>query len=36
VSALVTLPVLAALVYSSIGQVRQFDQWDGLDLSLDA
>jgi hypothetical protein len=36
VSALVTLPVLAALVRSNITQVRQFDQWDGLDLSLDA
>jgi hypothetical protein len=36
VSALVMLPVLAALVRSNIAQVRQFDQWDGLDLSLDA
>jgi len=36
VSALVMLPVLAALVWSNIAQVRQFDQWDGLDLSLDA
>jgi hypothetical protein len=35
VSALVMLPVLAALVRSNIAQVRQFDQWDGLDLSLD-
>ena len=33
VSALVMLPVLAALVRSNIAQVRQFDQWDGLDLS---
>ncbi len=36
VSALVMLPALAALVWSNIAQVRQFDQWDGLDLSLDA
>lgn len=36
VSALVMLPVLVALVRSNIAQVRQFDQWDGLDLSLDA
>jgi len=36
VSVLVMLPVLAALVWSNIAQVRQFDQWDGLDLSLDA
>ncbi len=36
VSALVMLPVLAALVRSNIAQLRQFDQWDGLDLSLDA
>ncbi|MGO9468510.1 MAG: permease prefix domain 1-containing protein [Isosphaeraceae bacterium] len=35
-SALVMLPVQAALVRSNIAQVRQFDQWDGLDLSLDA
>jgi hypothetical protein len=35
VSALVMLPALAALVRSNIAQVRQFDQWDGLDLSLD-
>jgi hypothetical protein len=36
VGVLVMLPVLAALVWSNIAQVRQFDQWDGLDLSLDA
>ena len=36
VSALVMLPVLATLVWSYIAQIRQFDQWDGLDLSLDA
>ncbi len=36
VSPLATLPVLAALVWSNIAQVRQFDQWAGLDLSLDA
>jgi hypothetical protein len=36
VSALVMLPALAALVWSNIAQVRQFEQWDGLDLSLDA
>ncbi len=36
VSAPVMLPVLAAVVWSNIAQVRQFDQWDGLDLSLDA
>jgi hypothetical protein len=35
-SALGMLPVLAALVRSNIALVRQFDQWDGLDLSLDA
>ena len=33
---LLTLPVLAGLVRSNIAQIRQFDQWDGLDLSLDA
>lgn len=36
VSALLMLPILATLVRSNIAQVRQFDQWDGLDLSLGA
>ena len=36
VSALLTLPALAGQVRSKIAQIRQFDQWDGLDLSLDA
>ena len=36
VSALVTLPALAEGIRSKIAQIRQFDQWDGLDLSLDA
>jgi len=36
VSTLVTLPALAEGVRSKIAQIRQFDQWDGLDLSLDA
>jgi hypothetical protein len=36
VSALVALPALAEGVRSKIAQIRQFDQWDGLDLSLDA
>jgi hypothetical protein len=33
---LLTLPALAGQVRSKIAQIRQFDQWDGLDLSLDA
>ncbi len=36
VSALVMLPALADRVRSKIAQIGQFDQWDGLDLSLDA
>jgi hypothetical protein len=33
---LLTLPALAGQVRSKVAQIRQFDQWDGLDLSLDA
>lgn len=36
VSALAMLPLLAAQVYSSAAQIRQFDRWDGLELSLDS
>ena len=33
---LLTLPALAGQVRSKVAQIRQFDQWDGLELSLDA